>query len=455
MKFILTSFAIFVAVMLTTVSSPAQTVTKVVAGTTHSLFLKSDGSLWAMGYNLHGELGNGKNVNTNRPQLIVASGVADVAAGGDHSLFVKNDGSLWAMGYNFHGELGNGTYVNTNLPQMIVASGVKAVAAGEFHSLFIKTDGTIWGMGANDVGQLGTGTLYTKTNVPQQVAISGVITALAVGGAHTLFLKNDGSLWVAGYDGYGQLGDGNASFYWVTTPTQIVASGVKTVGAGYTHSFFVKNDGSLWVMGFNNYGQLGNGSAVNTNRPIQILSGGAAVGTGGQYHSLFIKTNGSLWSMGYNQYGELGDGIFAGPPAYGTNVPEQVVSSNVTSVVAGSYFTLFTKSDGSLWGFGASDQGQLGDGITLSFTNRAELIVGAPAVISGVTRSGANLIFNGINNVAGSTNYVLVTTNFTLPKNQWTRISTNVLSTLGSFTITVTNTVNAVVPGQFYLLQML
>jgi alpha-tubulin suppressor-like RCC1 family protein len=455
MKSILTQVAVLVAVILTTFSSPAQTVTKVVAGVTHSLFLKSDGSLWAMGYNLHGELGNGQNVNTNRPQLIVASGVTDVAAGGDHSLFVKSDGSLWAMGYNFHGELGNGTYVNTNQPQMIVPSGVKTVAAGEFNSFFMKTNGTIWAMGANDVGQLGTGTLYTKTNLPQQVAISGVITAIAAGGAHTLFLKDDGSLWVTGFDAYGELGDGNASGYWVTTPTQIVASGVTAVGAGYTHSLFVKNDGSLWVMGFNNYGQLGNGSAVNTNRPIQILPSEASAGTGGQYHSLFIKTNGSLWSMGYNQYGELGDGIFAGPPAYGTNVPEQVVASNVTSVVAGGYFTLFTKSDGSLWGFGASDQGQLGDGITLSFTNRAELIVGAPAIISGVTVSGANLVITGINNVAGSTNYVLVTTNFTLPKSQWTRISTNILSALGSFTITVTNTVNASVPGQFYLLQML
>jgi len=454
MKYFLKLFVLVSVALCLTISSPGQTVTKVAVGVTHSIFLKSDGSLWAMGYNLHGELGNGKNVNTNRPQLIVTNGVTDIAAGGDHSMFVKSDGSLWGMGYNFHGELGNGTYIDTNRPQMVVASGVKSVTAGYYSTIFQKTDGTWWGMGANDVGQLGTGSLFTKTNQPQPIAISGVVTAVAAGVAHLLFLKNDGSLWVSGYDAYGQLGDGNASGYWVTTPTKIVASGVTAIGAGDTHSLFVKNDGSLWVMGYNNYGQLGNSTSVNTNRPIQILSNGAMVGTGGTYHSAFVKTNGTLWTMGYNQYGELGDGIFAGPPAYGTNVPEQVVSSNVTAVVAGAYFTLFTKKDGSLWGFGASDQGQLGDGITLSFTNRAELIVGAPAILSGVTQAGANLVFTGINNVAGSTNYVVMPTNFSLPKNQWLRISTNILSALGSFTITVTNTVNGNNPGQFYLLQM-
>lgn len=157
--------------------------------------------------------------------------------------------------------------------------------------------------------------------------------------------------------------------------------------------------------------------------------------------------------MGYNMYGQLGNGIFAGPPAYGTNVPEQVVASNVTSVVAGSYFTLFTKSDGSLWGFGASDQGQLGDGVTINFTNRAELIVGAPAIISGAAVSGTNLVLTGINNVAGSTNYVLATADFSLPKNQWAKVQTNILNAIGAFTITVTNTVNSGNAGRFYLLQ--
>ena len=86
------------AAVLQAVTSGAQPVTKIAAGYGHSLFLKSDGSLWAMGYNYDGQLGDGTtdsgNYYTNLPEQIVASGVTAIAAGAYHSLFLKNDGSL-------------------------------------------------------------------------------------------------------------------------------------------------------------------------------------------------------------------------------------------------------------------------------------------------------------------------------------------------------------------------
>jgi alpha-tubulin suppressor-like RCC1 family protein len=95
------------AVLLQAVSSGAQlTVTKITGGEYHSLFLKSDGSLWSMGTNQYGQLGDGTYNNTNRPEQIVATNVTAIAAGGSHSLFLKSDGSLWAMGDNQSGELG-------------------------------------------------------------------------------------------------------------------------------------------------------------------------------------------------------------------------------------------------------------------------------------------------------------------------------------------------------------
>src|ERR1035437_3735086 len=97
------------ATMLQSLTSGAQTVTNVAAGSSgyHSLFLKSDGSLWAMGYNYSGQLGDGTTASTNFPeQIIVASNVTTIAAGGMHSLFLENDGSLWTMGNNFYGQLG-------------------------------------------------------------------------------------------------------------------------------------------------------------------------------------------------------------------------------------------------------------------------------------------------------------------------------------------------------------
>ena len=81
-------------------------------------------------------LGNGTTTSANRPQLI-ATNVMAIAGGGFHTLFVKGDGSLWAMGENQYGELGDGTLNNANRPEMIVSNGVVAVAAGVYHSLFL------------------------------------------------------------------------------------------------------------------------------------------------------------------------------------------------------------------------------------------------------------------------------------------------------------------------------
>jgi len=81
------------------------------------------------------------------------------------------------MGYNFNGQLGDGTYgvppfVGTNLPEQIVASNVIAVEAGKTHSLFVKNDGSLWAMGDNFYGQLGDGNTDSgnyKTNLPEQI----------------------------------------------------------------------------------------------------------------------------------------------------------------------------------------------------------------------------------------------------------------------------------------------
>ena len=87
----------------------------------------------------------------------------------------------------------------------------------------------------------------------------GNASTIAAGEQHSLFLKDDGSLWAMGYNGYGQLGNGNTSSYTNSTPIQVIDSGVAQVAAGGSHSLFLKDDGSLWAMGYNYHGQLGNG----------------------------------------------------------------------------------------------------------------------------------------------------------------------------------------------------
>jgi alpha-tubulin suppressor-like RCC1 family protein len=359
-------------IVLQTVSS-AQPVTTIAGGGDHSLFVKSDGSLWAMGYNSNGQLGDGTTDGglyyTNSPEKIAAGNVTAMAAGEFHSLFLKNDGSLWVMGYNYYGQLGDGTGTDTNIPEQIVASNVTAIAAGWYHSLFLKSDGSLWATGWNLFGQLGDGTT-NNADVPEQIVASNVI-AIAAGGIHSMFIKNDGSLWGMGFNGDGELGDG--TYNNTSQPVQIVASNVVAVAAGAYHSLFLKNDGSLWAMGYDYYGQLGDGvdllSPFTTNQPEQIIKSNVTAVAAGYFHSLYLMNDGSLWAMGDNEYGQLGVGN-----NNNANVPEQIQASNVASIAVGNFHSLFIENDGSLWAMGCNADGQLGDG-TINNANSSEQIV--------------------------------------------------------------------------------
>lgn len=414
------------AVSLQTATAPAQPVIRVAAGGFHSLFLKADGSLWAMGLNYYGELGDNTFNSTNRPEMIVSSNVTAIAGGGFHSLFLKADGSLWAMGKNEYGQLGDGTYRfsnpwGTNIPEQIVNSNVVAIAAGYNHSLFLKSDGSLWSMGDNSSGQLGDGTYNTRTNHPEEIVSSNVV-AIAAGYNHSLFLKSDGSLWGMGED-VGQLGDGN---YGILTnrPEQALTSGVTTLAAGGSHSLFLKSGGSLWAMGFNQNGQLGDGTYYATNLPEQIVASGVTTVAAGASHSLFLQSGGSLWAMGDNQDGQLGDGTYSTNANFGINQPEQIVASGVTAISGGQYHSLFLKRDGSLWGMGRNADGQLGDGTT-NDTNLPEQIV---APLSGYNQisvqllsgGGVQLSFVGLADV----NYALDRSSSLVPPN-WVPLVTN------------------------------
>jgi alpha-tubulin suppressor-like RCC1 family protein len=306
--------------------TPITVMSNVVAGAAgggHSMFVKADGTLWAMGYNNYGQLGNGTTNEANTP-INVASNVVAVAAGCLYSLFVKTDGTLWGMGNNSRGQLGNGTNnFDPNPTPVSVASNVVAIAAGQWHSLFVTTDGTLWAMGENDGGQLGNGSTI-NTDLPVKVA--GNVVAVAAGFGHSLFVTADGTLWAMGLNNYGQLGNGATSN---TNQPVVVTGNVVAVAAGYEHSLFVTADGTLWAMGWNNYGQLGNGTTSGNNAnptPINVASNVVAVAAGYE-HSLFVTADGTLWTMGYNVVGELGNGTTSS-----TSVPVCVTSLSLANI---------------------------------------------------------------------------------------------------------------------------
>ncbi|WP_295442300.1 CARDB domain-containing protein [uncultured Thiodictyon sp.] len=223
------------------------------------------------------------------------------------------------------------------------------LAGGYWHSLALRDDGSLWAWGYNGFGQLGDGKTAYRSS-PVQV-LTGV-TAVAAGSNYSLALKSDGSLWAWGDNYYGQLGDGttvNSS-----TPVQVM-TGVAAVAAGDIHTLAIKTDGSLWAWGSNGANQLGDGTGTDRSRPVQVLAGVPAV-TAGADHTLALKTNGSLWAWGVNSYGQVGDGTTSSQYA-----PIQVLTA-VAAAAGGMGHTLAIKRDGTFWAWGWNSYGQLGNG---------------------------------------------------------------------------------------------
>ena len=175
---------------------------------------------------------------------------------GSHSLIVKNDGSLWAWGWNLFGQVGNGSTDGYGLstPVRIGSETDWAViAAGFYHSLALKGDGSLYSWGYNEKGQVGDGGTTDQTS-PVPVAPGDHWSQIGGGGAHSLALGTDGSLWAWGWNEYGQLGDGSG----VDQPNPVQVGSDKTwvaIAAGYKHNLALKTDGSLWAWG-DNYGEL-------------------------------------------------------------------------------------------------------------------------------------------------------------------------------------------------------
>jgi len=188
----------------------------IAAGTSHSVALKADGSVWTWGYNYEGAtcIGSVTPIRQLTPTKIinVNSGVIGIASGMYHNLFLKADGTVLACGYNYYGQLGDTSTTRRDSPVQVSGlgpgSGVKQVKGGRYHSVALKADGTALAWGYNYYGQVGDNS-QTQRNVPTPVLNTGganALIAVAAGGDHCLGVKADRSLLVWGSDSSGQLG---------------------------------------------------------------------------------------------------------------------------------------------------------------------------------------------------------------------------------------------------------
>ena len=241
-----------------------------------ALAIKTDGTLWAWGNNAWGHLGNGNMTTIPSPtQIGSLTNWKQIAISNNGNTFtaaIKTDGTLWAWGYNGYGCLGDGfTTTHASSPVQVGSLTTwKQVSCGHMLVAAIKTDGTLWTWGANVEGALGNGSTIPRSS-PVQVGSLTTWSQIEAFGRFTTAIKTDGTLWAWGNNFSGQLGDG--TLIDKSSPIQIGSlTNWKQVSCGYRHTTAIKTDGTLWACGYNTSGQLGDGTIVNKSSPVQVGS---------------------------------------------------------------------------------------------------------------------------------------------------------------------------------------
>jgi alpha-tubulin suppressor-like RCC1 family protein len=348
----------------------------------------ADTKVVAWGSNNYGQLGDNSTTRRLLPGVVDDTGVLSgktiiaVAEGYLHTLALCADGTLAAWGHNVYGQLGNASATPDSVPVAVDQTGVLAdksviaISAGSFHNLALCSDGTVVAWGYNNYGQLGTGDKLTS-RVPVLVNPVGAlvgkqVVAVAAAAYHSFALCADGTLATWGYNDEGELGDGSTahSLMPVAVDTSGVLSGkqIASLSAGQYHTLALCTDGTLVAWGYNNRGQLGNDSTVSSTMPIAIgsLAGKTVVATRASgAHSLALCADGTLFAWGWNNHGQLGiDAIMQSSAPLAIDTAGVGAAGSLTQIALGGSHSLALFADGVLAAWGDNAYGQLGNNNT-------------------------------------------------------------------------------------------
>ncbi len=445
-------------VLISTNYGNAQCWTNISTGQDFSVARSNNGTLWAWGLNI-GIYGNGTttpNTTNNPVQIGTATTWSTMATTFGSCAAIRSNGTLWTWGQNSWGELGNGNNTNNFTPQQVgtATNWQNIKAARGYAAYYSSRGGALWAWGSNQPnGQLGNGTII-NSNVPIQIGTATNWLAIYPGNQYTLGIRTNGTLWVWGSNPGGVYGNGTTdSTVAGRSPMQIgTDTDWKMVSGGYASVHAIKNNGTLWAWGSNLFGTFGNGNnTVSSLTPVQIgTDTNWSDISDGYNHTVALKTNGTLWTWGNNNNGQLGNGTLVNnftPTQVGTSTNWQNITTD-----SSSSNTFAKKTDGTIWGTGKNNSGQLGIGTTVQSTvfvkvTGCPLIIANPdsgAAISGTANSNSvanvrsNDTYNGVAATSSNTNLSFVSaTNSGITLNNTTgAVSVAATVPVGSYTLT-------------------
>jgi alpha-tubulin suppressor-like RCC1 family protein/sugar lactone lactonase YvrE len=310
----------------------------------HVIGLRSDKTVWVWGSNLLDYYLTAEHPTPVQIPAVVGGfeDIQAVAAGGDFNLALKSDGTVWAWGYNYYGELGDTTRASQSAPVQIQGlSGVTKISAGSNVAMALKTDGTVVAWGSNGSNQLGIGSPDYNPHAPAIVPGLANITQIAACYDNLMLaLDRDGAVWSWGSGVYASLGRTGSGAVPAKVSTANGMGPVSAIACGAEFAMVVSN-GVVWTWGYNWYGQLGIGSIPDANgSSIPVSTGFQTNGViaAGTQHAFAVSRSNTLYGWGTNYYGELGNGLHDSSPH---PIPQEVgYLSGVTGIAAGNGYSI-------------------------------------------------------------------------------------------------------------------
>lgn len=346
---------------ITCVNRP--TLIQVSAGLTHTCALRGDGRALCWGDNSQGALGTGSTTPPALSPVGVAGGFAfrSIDAGLGFTCATTADDAAWCWGANNAGQIGDGTQDTRRLSPTKVAGGLafRSISAGGVGACGLTTGGRAYCWGLNTTGQRGTPFDPGGASPPDSVRTDQTFASLQIGGDHTCAVTDAGAAFCWGLNGNGQLGEGETPLARGTP--QAVVGGIAfravAVAISGNHTCGLSLDGQAYCWGWNNQGQLGNGTFQQSSVPVAVAGGLEFTALdAGQFHTCGVSEGGEAWCWGANSAGQLGDGTNSA-----SSQPVPVAGGlRFDSISAGQLHTCALTGAGEAWCWG--DGGVLGSG---------------------------------------------------------------------------------------------